>query len=246
MTLSVLSQSSVDKLRKLTQDGIDISTYEFGDLCENFNLVPLDLEIDFDHNVELSMPVGITQELNADLENCLKMSEIFPNLSEIEATDERIWTTLCLNQYKKYAIARWPVNESVGTQKHILNHWFAPNIRSRMRDNAVSRLWWYRRLCERIDSTQVEVILRLVFFNSDYRSSMLERNSSSAITSVVSTILKITEENARRGVIFKRDCFRDFMKKVDFIAGRSRLAVLNESQLKEKLNILYLEAYDAS
>ena len=113
-----------------------------------------------------------------------------------------------------------------------------------MRDHAVSRLWWYHRLCSRIEGRPVEETLKLLFFESDYRSSMLERNTTSAITEVVGTIIEITEEFKKKGIDYKRDNFRSFMKNLDLLAGRSRLAVLNKKQLKSKLTDLYLAAYD--
>jgi hypothetical protein len=72
---------------------------------------------------------------------------------------------------------------------------------------------------------------------------MLERNTSSAITQVVSTIIEITSEQNAKGIHYNRQNFRDFMQKINFLAGRSRLAALNSEQLKDVLQKLYLEAY---
>ena len=51
MSLEVLSQTSVDKLRKLAQDDIDILGFEFEELCQNFNLSTIELKINFDSKV---------------------------------------------------------------------------------------------------------------------------------------------------------------------------------------------------
>ena len=124
-----------------------------------------------------------------------------------------------------------------------INHWFAGSSRGLMRDHAISRLWWYHRLCTRIKNRSADETLDLLFFNSDYRSSMLERNTTSAITEVVSSIIEITEENRKKGVSYNREKFRAFMKSLDLLAGRSRLSVLNKEQLKTKLATLYSDAY---
>ena len=113
-----------------------------------------------------------------------------------------------------------------------------------MRDHAVSRLWWYHRLCSRIEERPVNETLDLLFFNSDYRSSMLERNTTSAITEVVMSIIEITDEYRKKGIAYNREKFRDFMKSLDLLAGRSRLAVLSKKQLKVKLTTLYLAAHE--
>jgi hypothetical protein len=245
MNFPVLTQRSVDKLRKLTADGVNILDMPFEALVEDYSLLLLDLSIEIDTSVELQLPTGIKQEENRDKENCLALAKALPNLTDIQATDERLWVTLGLREYRSYALARWPLptSDSKNPRNHINNHWFASNVRARMRDHAISRLWWYQRLCARIEGRDLEPTLEELFFNSDYRSSMLERNTSSSISAVVGTILEITEENKARGVVFNREKFRAFMKSVDLLAGRSRMAVLSKQQLKERLALLYDEAY---
>jgi hypothetical protein len=241
--ISILSQTSVDKLRTICSGAEDILALEFEDLCIKHQLETISSGIDFDDTLPLKMPQGISQETNSDLENCIQIVNILPKLNDIQATDERLWTTLCLREFKSYSLERWPYTTRTNPSQHRLNHWFARNIRGRMRNNAVGRLWWYQRLCSRISDKPLFETLDQLFFNSDYRSQMLERNTSSAITAVVSVILKITEEQKIKGIYFNRDKFRNFMKRVDLLAGRSRLAVLDETQLKERLEKLYLEAY---
>ena len=73
---------------------------------------------------------------------------------------------------------------------------------------------------------------------------MLERNTTSAITEVVSAIIEITDENRKKGINYNREKFRDFMKSLDLLAGRSRLSVLSKEQLKTKLTALYLTAHE--
>jgi hypothetical protein len=245
MKIEVLAQTSVDKLRTITKSGKDILSVPFEELVNNNSLRMVKLEVNFNSEVALIKPKGITQEENQDLKNCLLIAEALPNLSEIDATDERLWVTLSLREYKEYALARWPFEKSqaASPSKHCLNHWFAPMARVRMRDHAISRLWWYHNICARISESEVGSNLDKLFFNSDYRSSLLERNSSTAISNVVNIILEITQKYDKQGIYFKRDNFRDFMKLVDFAAGRSRFAVMRNDQLKSRLDKLYREAY---
>lgn len=242
MTINILSQSSVDSLRMSAKRGAPILTFAYDELVEEFRLQELPLDVDFDSSVELQMPDGKKQETNNDDVNCLLISKALPSLADIDATDERLWVTLSLREYKKYSLTRWPIKGKEA--QNTVNHWFAGSTRGLMRDHAVSRLWWYHRLCSRIEGRPVEETLKLLFFESDYRSSMLERNTTSAITEVVGTIIEITDEFKKKGIDYKRDNFRSFMKNLDLLAGRSRLAVLNKKQLKSKLTDLYLAAYD--
>ena len=244
--LSVLSQQSVDHLRVVCKSGVDILDYDFDDLKSEFSLFEVESKIDFDPDVELINPDGQTQESNNDLKNCSLIKIALPELKDIDATDERLWVTLALRDYKSYSMNRWPYQPNVENATHRVNHWFASTVRNRMRDNAIGRLWWYQRLSHRISPENYDEILKNLFFNSDYRSSMLERNTSSAITEVVSTILDITEKHAERGIHYNRQSFRDFMQKINLLAGRSRLAALNSEQLNDVLEKLYIEAYSSS
>lgn len=241
--ISILSQQSVDHLRMICKNKVNILKYDFEDLKEEFRLFEVETKIDFDESVKLLSPEGLAQEENNDLNNCILIRKALPNLKDIDATDERLWVTLCLRDYKTYTLERWPHKPRTSEVQHRINHWFASTVRNRMRDNAIGRLWWYQRLCNRISNANFEKVLESLFFNSDYRSSMLERNTSSAITKVVSIIIEITEEQKSKGIYYNRQNFRDFMQKINFLAGRSRLAALNEAQLKETLEKLYLESY---
>ena len=244
MTISVLSQASVDNLRMIVKRGEPILAQAFEDTLVQYNLQLIEIDIDFDSSVKLALPDGETQDTNNDAKNCILISSAFPNLTDIEATDERLWVTLGLREYKDYSVARWPLKNDDKLANNTINHWFAGSSRGFMRDHAVSRLWWYHRLCSRIQNRSANETLNLLFFNSDYRSSMLERNTTSAITEVVSAIIEITDENRKKGINYNREKFRDFMKSLDLLAGRSRLSVLSKEQLKTKLTALYLTAHE--
>ena len=247
MTIQVLSQGSVDNLRSLVAKKHDILNIGFDELVDAHNCQLLDLDIEFKADCELVLPDGKTQDKNNDTRNCLLIKDILPNLTDVEATDERLWVTLALRDFKQYAMARWPADGSKEdyakySAKHVLRHWFARQTQSLISNNAISRLWWYQNLCGRISPENLEQNLELLLFNSDYRSSMLERTSTSSITSVVSTILTVTAKYKKRGIEYRRDKFRDFMKRLDMLAGRSHFAALNDEQLMEKIERIYLDA----
>ena len=243
MSLEILSQASVDHLRLLARSGVPILETEFDELISDFDLTLLDSDYTFDASIELSLPEGSKQEKNNDIPNCLKIAKILPELDDLAATDERLWVTLALRNFKEYSVARWPLNESkADTSKYFKDHWFAHGTRERLGRHSISRLWWYQRICARIDEESLESTLELLLFNSDYRSSMLERNTTSAVTKIVACIISLTHEYAKKGISYNRDNFRDFMKQLDMLAGRSHLAVLTEDQLHKKLSVLYLEA----
>ena len=82
-----------------------------------------------------------------------------------------------------------------------------------------------------------------MFFNSDYRQSLLDRNSTAKAANVATAILKITDEAYTAGIEFKRQPFRSFMEKVNMLGGRSNLASMDVNTLVKVLNPVYKEAY---
>ena len=124
MTLSVLSQASVDTLRMLAKKGEPILEQPLEDTVIKFNLQLIDIDTDFDNSVKLVLPDGDKQETNNDGRNCMLISSALPNLTDIEATDERLWVTLGLREYKDYTIARWSVKDDDKSVNNTINHWF--------------------------------------------------------------------------------------------------------------------------
>jgi hypothetical protein len=242
--IKILSQDSVDSLRSLVKADVDVRESAFDTLVEEHRLRLIDVEYDIDEtHKELVLPTGATQAENADTPNCIQIGNYLPTLSAAQATDERLWVTLCLRDFSDYVAMRWPKPNHVTQVKHIGTHWFSTGIRGRMRNNGVGRLWWYQHFCKKVSGKNLEEVFEVLFENSDYRSTILERSSSASYVNVTTAILEITSEAYANGISFNRDKFRAFMKRVNFLATRSRLGALDAPTLKVVLNPLYLEAY---
>lgn len=242
---SVLKTESVQKLKRSILANPDLLSKSYEDLCDELHLSEVTTNYKVNTQIALKLPKGVTQELNADSDNCKLILKILPELTPAQATDERLWVTLCFSEMKSYVVERWPfrASEDSKLKNHISNHWFANGVRGRMRDNAISRLWWMGYMAKNIPSFSVDKVFDILFFNSDYRSSILERNSTANAVNVTTAILKITDEAYSSGVLYKRDNFRDFMSKVDTLGGRSNLASMNIETLVKVLKPIYNEAY---
>lgn len=241
--MDILATESVEKLRFECRKNPNLIDQTLEDLVDDFNLalIPLsEKEITLE---KLVLPEGFTQETNKDLENCKILGDNLNMLSAAEATDERFWVTLCFGEYSEYTKTRWPLAKAQNPTNHVQDHWFARTNRNRMRDNAVARLWWMANIAKRVEVTSYEEVLKTLFFNSDYRSSLLERNSSANAINVVISILSISQKAFAQGIEFERAKFRSFMKHVDFIGKRTSLPSLSLEELEEILSPLYYEAY---
>lgn len=242
---SVLKTESIQKLKKSVLAKPSLLEMSFDDLCDELHLSLVTTNYKVNPEIALVLPKGATQELNGDAENCKLILQFLPDLTPAQATDERLWVTLCFSEFKNYANERWPFRsaDEAKLQSHISNHWFANGVRGRMRDNAISRLWWMGYMAKNIPEFSLEKVFDILFFNSDYRSSLLERNSTANAINVTTAILKITDEAYTSGIPFKRDSFRSFMSKVDTLGGRSNLASMDVASLVKVLKPIYTEAY---
>lgn len=241
----VLKAESVQRLKKAVTAKPALIDSNFDELCDSLHLGFVSTNYLINTDLKLKTPVGIKQEENFDAENCRLILEIAPQLTPAQATDERLWVTLCFQAFGDYAQARWPFRTSDGEKysNHIANHWFATGVRGRMRDNAVSRLWWMGYTATRIPEMSIDQVFAILFANSDYRSSLLERNSSANSLNVLVAILKVTDAAYKQGIEYKRESFRQFMSRVDTLGGRSNLAAMNGELLVKVFQPLYDECY---
>ena len=241
--MQLLTTESLEKLRSECQANPQLALKPLDDLTDQFNLTFIPYKHENIKLLELRMPDGHTQETNKDLENCKIIIDTLSDLTAADATDERLWASLCFGEYAAYTQARWPLQRAKTVENHVQDHWFARTNRNRMRDNAIARLWWMAHIAQKVPNSSYEDVLKTLFFNSDYRSSLLERNSSANAINVLVSILTISQEAFSNGIEFKRDKFRNFMKQVDLVGKRTSLPSLNTDDLKALLAPLYYEAY---
>ena len=242
--MQILSTESLEKLRSECATNPEIVLRSFDEIMDQFNLTLIPHKLEDQTVKALLLPDGHTQETNKDLENCKIIVDCLADLKAAEATDERLWATLCFREYAQYARARWPLERAKTAVNHVQDHWFARTNRNRMRDNAIARLWWMAHIAKKVPNSSYEEVLKTLFFNSDYRSSLLERNSSANAINVLVSILSISQEAFSNGIEFKREKFREFMKQVDLIGKRTSLPSLTNKDLINLLTPIYHQAYN--
>ena len=248
--LRVLSAQSVRKLRyevrSCNEKALDLVNTPIGQIVDRLSLQLVESNYNIQSHSNLRLPEGISQDRNKDTENCVRILDILPGLTPADATDERIWVTLSFGLFRDYSVARWPLGSrksSTEIFEHVLTHWFASGVRGRTRNNGIARLWWMGHISRTVPNLSIDEVLDILFNNSDYRSSLLERNSSANSASVLSTILQITK---REGMPFERPAFRKFMKDVNLLGGRRNLAAMSQTHLIGLLTDTYKRSYQGT
>ena len=81
-----------------------------------------------------------------DFENMKIIYNSLKDLTDSQASDERIWAGLAHDYCWKYMQVRWPLpDEKEKRNAHILNNYFFWNSTKAVFLNGISRLWWYAR-----------------------------------------------------------------------------------------------------
>ncbi len=108
-----------------------------------------------------------------DLENSIKIyNALRDKITEVQATDERLWTYFCHETFWEYMRWRWPVTQSSIQWRYFVNG----NSSRALARNGIARLWWFAHLtydqnrCNPYELT--EVFLR----HQDIQHNLIERN----------------------------------------------------------------------
>jgi hypothetical protein len=245
-SVQVLSSESVQLLKEGITTRPDLIDLSLDEIRAELGLTLVGTSYKRDPSVSLKLPSGSKQSENQDVANSVLLLKALPGLTPATATDDRLWATLSFGVFKEYALTRWPI-DARGPANRVVNirtHFFANGVRGRMRDNAISRLWWMGQIAARVSDMSPEVTFDILFGNSDYRSNLLERNSTSNATSVLTAILRLSYDAYQAGKPYQRLAFRRFMSRVDMLGGRCNLAALAPDVLYAKLRPIYDAAYN--
>ena len=228
--MEVLTSESLVKLKQAFQQNPDILKEDFNTLVSNHNLQLVE-HYEFDEGLRLIITDSKNDE--NDYTNASLVHQALPNLTPAQATDERLWVTLCLNQFKEYVLARWP---NIQDGKH---YFVLGGFRHLTRNNAIARLWWCNHLAQKMKTSNK---VRKEFFSDiDRRQQIIERPTSANSRNVLKVIFEIITEQNETGKKYRRENWRPFGAKINFVGKRKVLPSLSESRLKEILLEKYLE-----
>jgi hypothetical protein len=249
--MNVLTLKSLESLKDYVNNSESVERIlnDFESLEEELGLEYIPIPFSFkEDNINLIHPTPSLAAKDADRQNIITIYKAMSGLTRAQATDERLWTTLALKDFKDYALARWPLsNNKDEWPSKIRNHWLCEaDVRSRVRNNAISRLWWMGHLAFRLDDMQPEIVAEVLLKNSDFSVQVLGRNTAVSSKNASTAILKVTKDALDKGLAFHRVSFREFMKRINFHAGRSNFAAMTMEQLTSLFSKIYSESYEAN
>jgi hypothetical protein len=235
--------------RELLKSTSEVQPFKY--IAETFDLKLTDTTYQFDDGHKLALPKSKSwrgENNNGDRENCATIFKALPGLTATEATDERLWVSLCFNQFNDYANARWPLVLSKDPKIQdealsgaLFSHRFAGTTRTRWRDNAVSRLWWMAYYAHSFNDLDADSVLDILCLDSDLVGTLLGRPWTSNNRVVTSCLLKeLQNEYLGSGAPeFNRDKFRQTLKELDLRAGKYVLAALGDKKIEDLVSSVF-------
>ena len=127
----------------------------------------------------LDMSADPKKAFLTEAENSIRVYSNLKFLSDSQASDERLWTGLCLGPFWQYVQYRWGIEQKC-TVSAVKDHFFFGQKAGRrsLTRNAMSRLWWIGRLTYDEKRKDPWELTKFICESSDYIMHALERNTS--------------------------------------------------------------------
>lgn len=187
----------------------------------------LDTKYVFD---DFELDMSSQTPIETDLENSKRVYNSLKFLSNSDASDERLWSWFTLSKFNDYVNYRWKDEKSIKSK-----FFFESDSRRSLTRNAISRLWWISRLTYDENATDPYHLTSFLFRNSDFISSILERNFSNNFLIVKPIIISLMRSEADGNVV-DREIVRTIGKYVNLLGGIYILDTLSEEEIIKKID----------
>ena len=173
-----------------------------------------------------------------DIENMKIIYDNLKDLTDSQASDERLWAGLSHTKFWDYMQKRWPLpNDPEKWEKYILQHYFfAHGARSTVL-NGIARLWWYARLT--YDETNIDNPYELTEYMAkdiNGKAYMLFGSNFSRNREIQRIFLyTIKNYEDQHGLLLSRDEFGELRKQIVLWSGKLLIDVVDRETLKNKL-----------
>lgn len=173
-----------------------------------------------------------------DIDNIKIIYNALKDLTDSQASDERLWAGLCHTKFWNYMQKRWPLpQEQDEWEKHILQHYFFNHGTRSTILNGIARLWWYARLT--YDETNQDNPYELTEYlakDINGKAYMLFGSNFSRNREVQRIFLYTikTYEN-QNDLVLSRKEFGELRKQVVLWSGKLVIDIVDKEVLKNKI-----------
>lgn len=177
----------------------------------------------------------------ADVQNAITLYSAMKNISDTQATDERLWSGLCHGEFWDYLGKRWNAQSSVSLKKEdlLVHYFFAHNKKRSLITNTLSKLWWLGRLT--YDNNRPDPFELTHYFENDFSTKTLMIFSSNFMSNksiaigLLSALSDLEKENFSFSDRSKRDVFYEAVRYLNILGGTVILDMLSPEEIKAKV-----------
>lgn len=183
---------------------------------------------------DFSLDMSQDKPFLTEFENVKRVYNRLKFLSDSQASEERLWASLCIGEFWSYTQYRWDIAEKC-TQSNVEQHFFFGfGARRSLTRNALSRLWWIGRLTYDDGRDNPYELTQFVCENSDYIMHILERNTSNN-PMIVQAFLSAVIDAKKEGLPINTDMVGDLSKYLNLLGGIYILDCLTYEQIYNKI-----------
>ncbi len=189
------------------------------------------IETKYNNINPIKLNMSSDRPVDTELENVKQIYSNLRFLSDSTATDERLWTALCLGPFYEYVKYRWRIQ----SESNVLEHFYMKyDSRQSLMRNAISRLWWIGRLTYDKTRQNPYELTAVICESADFITGFLERNISNSLHILRPAVEAIIE---CRELGYKVDMMtvRDMLKYLNLLGGVYILDVMSENWINIKL-----------
>lgn len=243
--MTVLTRDSIVALRGIAHsDPSIVWENTLGQLVSDYNLATVAVEVEYLRGHEFL--VGAPGERKYDMPNAQTLWDALPTLTPSQATDERLWVTLALGDFKDYMLKRWSKVQK--TNEAVWSKIFVNNTRSLIRDHAISRLWWRAYFASLVPKTTGSDPLQLFFEHEDIPGEIAGRSilaDSRVLNFYLKTLARGLEDSSSETADIDqkpKKYIQGVGKQLNFLSGRFQLGAVSDSRLEELMDIAHRNA----
>ena len=226
--LKYFKSAYVDKIYRELISGQDFSRYT----QEIFHVDPNFLG---DTGIKMVMP-DLLDPAKSDYENSVLLHSALRHLTEVQASDERLWSYLTHVVFWEYMKKRWPVEKAEEPVNRIKDRYFLRNLSLRsLTRNGLSRLWWYGYLTYRDSDSEPYRYLKVLLRRQDLVVGITERALGSN-ANIRFGILEFLEEQEE--IASNEDATRKLITDLSLAGGVKLLPSMQKTSIKELLYTL--------
>lgn len=183
-------------------------------------------------STEIYLPADfILDSAKSELENSIALYEAMKDLSETQASDERLWSYLTHVVFWDYMRERWPVGDSLGRVKD--RYFLRTKSIETLTRNGIARLWWYAHLTYDPSRKNPYELTEILLSRADLSVGITERALGSN-PNIRIALLEFLKNNP--AIAANEDKTRDLMKGLNLAGGVRNLPFLEILEIKEVLD----------